>query len=124
MEERLKLSVQDVYRVVAPSESSLDADQVDDSHLSCKLWEYQRRTVGWAIDREKGEQWGVRGGVIAEEMGLGKTVEVMALVCSHQPPDIPPRNQGGAHPHATGLLYPCTGGEFNGLNSPASDACL
>ena len=45
----------------------------------------------------------VNGGVLAEEMGLGKTVELIALICSHRRPDCHP-----GHIADPGLNHPNT----------------
>ncbi|KAL3897739.1 MAG: hypothetical protein SGPRY_012988, partial [Prymnesium sp.] len=84
---------------------------VDSSQLQCELWEYQRQTVAWAIAREQAELEGVgvHGGVLAEEMGLGKTVEIMALILSHMDPSSDPPHEwseGGTHPLFPGELRP------------------
>ena len=87
--------------------------------LASTLHSYQRQAVEWAMAREKAgvDEAGVCGGVLAEEMGLGKSIEVIALVESHACPlhDPPPpeATAGGRIPHCSGLLLPRTscGGE-------------
>ena len=49
---------------------------------ACTLHSYQRQAVVWASQRERAgaDAHGICGGVIAEEMGLGKTIEVLGLI--------------------------------------------
>jgi len=63
--------------------------RLDEASLECSLLPFQRESVRWAVRREvEGpDGFGVKGGVLAEEMGLGKTIEVFCLVLSHPPPD-------------------------------------
>ncbi len=93
------------FELISPAGREADDGDcvLSDELLLCILHRYQRQTVGWAVRREQlgADAHGVCGGIIAEEMGLGKSVEVMALVLSHQPPDAPPLAlalDGGCHP--------------------------
>ena len=45
-------------------------------------------TTDESLTRDTG--LGIRGGILAEEMGLGKTVEIIALVCLHQSQNVYP----------------------------------
>jgi E3 ubiquitin-protein ligase SHPRH len=75
--------------------------------LDSKLYPFQRRTVQFMIEREGAkldcdgdicspphapigvDGTTVRGGILAEEMGLGKTVELIALISLHRRPAVP-----------------------------------
>lgn len=49
------------------------------SGLASTLLEYQLRGVEWMRDRERSR---VRGGILADEMGMGKTLQMIALLLS------------------------------------------
>lgn len=63
--------------------------------LTCSLYNFQLRTLGWMIYREQtdssktvefeGSEYIMpRGGLLLDEMGLGKTVVLIGLFLSHQ----------------------------------------
>lgn len=59
--------------------------------LKTRLHRYQRRTVVVMLQRENG-LGPVRGGILCEEMGTGKTLEVLSVICSMRGavPSLPP----------------------------------
>ena len=63
-----------------------------DRILACSLHNYQKTAVAWAVSRERTghDAHGVRGGVLAEEMGLGKTIEVFGLLVENAPCSVEP----------------------------------
>lgn len=52
--------------------------------LAVQLHGYQKRFLSWALDRESASQR-TSGGILADEQGLGKTVQMLALILSHPP---------------------------------------
>ena len=137
MSEAPSSAVAAFFAAIAPSDRpGVPQTTVSDDAIATKLWSWQRRTVAWAVGRElmgADATSGVCGGVIAEEMGLGKTLEVMALALSNAPPaglllPVEPAVAGGAagsrssdddarvnerflgqhahHPHFGGKLWP------------------
>lgn len=41
--------------------------------LLMELLPYQKEFLGWAVGQEKGP---IKGGILADEMGMGKTIQV------------------------------------------------
>ncbi|KAI9013963.1 SNF2 family N-terminal domain-containing protein [Phycomyces nitens] len=69
-----------------------DDDDDEDSHvkgLNIVLLPHQVRGVAWMIDRENNER--SQGGILADvsHMGLGKTIQTIALIASTMPSDRP-----------------------------------
>ena len=42
---------------------------------------YQKEGLGWLCAQEEGK---VRGGILADEMGMGKTLQTIALMIAHR----------------------------------------
>ena len=57
-------------------------EESDPNGLSTTLYAYQRQALAWMIDREKTAS--PPGGILADEVGLGKTVEIIALILQHR----------------------------------------
>lgn len=70
------------------------------SELIMPLLRYQKEWLAWALKQEKSE---IRGGILADEMGMGKTIQAIALVLAKR--EIPQKYH-----------------ELNGT-SPLSDSC-
>ena len=109
---------------------SLPASVVDDTKLTCKLHNYQRQAIAWAVQREKAgcDVHGVRGGVIACEMGLGKTVETLGLILSHPGAHEPNALGGGSSSHDEGPstwapTHPLKAGRLERRSAVAGAAC-
>jgi len=51
--------------------------------LVTPLLPHQRQGLYWLCDREYGHDFKLRGGILADEMGVGKTMQTIALMCSH-----------------------------------------
>ena len=52
--------------------------------MNTPLFAYQFAAAGWMVAREKSVE-GPQGGILADSMGLGKTVETLACIASHPP---------------------------------------
>lgn len=57
-----------------------DGQTLLDTLLKQKLHRYQRRTLAAMLQKENNSSSTVRGGVLCEEMGTGKTLECLALI--------------------------------------------
>jgi len=104
-------SLTDLYRQISPRATAAAAAGGGEAlpaeaMLECSLLAFQRESVRWALRRERGggvaDGTGVSGGVLAEEMGLGKTVELLTLILSN-PPEMAGSSQAARLPH---LLLP------------------
>lgn len=65
-----------------------------------ELFPFQRQALQFMLDREMDPA--SRGGILADEQGLGKTVESVALIMSHRRPiaeTVPPAQLTTAHKH-------------------------
>ena len=62
--------------------------------LKVDLMRHQKRALAWAKKREATAR--CRGGVLADDQGLGKTISTLAIIVSCPPPDPP---VAGARPH-------------------------
>ena len=45
--------------------------------LTLPLLPYQKEFLGWAVGQEQGD---IKGGILADEMGMGKTIQVQQLM--------------------------------------------
>jgi len=59
----------------------VDTDAAMPEGLSCKLLPHQVVGVNWMKSREEGKK---RGGILADDMGFGKTVQSIALISAHK----------------------------------------
>ncbi|GMH34392.1 hypothetical protein BSKO_02226 [Bryopsis sp. KO-2023] len=55
--------------------------------LLMNLLPYQKEFLAWAVKQELGE---IRGGILADEMGMGKTIQAISLVVTHRSEDSKP----------------------------------
>lgn len=46
------------------------------AEMLMSLLPFQKEFLAWAISQERGE---IRGGILADEMGMGKTIQVLFL---------------------------------------------
>ena len=69
-----------------------ERDEIDPppGALRVSLLRHQRRALAWALKRENGAEargGHCRGGILADDQGLGKTVSMLALIVSAPPPE-------------------------------------
>ena len=69
--------------------------------LKARLYDYQKKALTWMRKREEANN--VRGGILADEQGLGKTVQMLALIVS-----VPPSKENAEY-----ALKNCTREETN-----------
>jgi len=51
------------------------------SRLNATLLPFQEEGLGWMLDQEAGD---VKGGILADEMGMGKTIQMISFVTCKQ----------------------------------------
>ena len=49
--------------------------------LLAPMLPYQKEGLGWLCHQEDSE---LRGGILADEMGMGKTLQPISLMCTHR----------------------------------------
>jgi len=81
------------YRPLQKSEEEEDIDEgfkvpkrfprkaAQPTGLTLELLPYQREFLGWALGQEKGA---ISGGILADEMGMGKTIQAISLIIAHR----------------------------------------
>eukprot|EP00884_Botryococcus_braunii_P002146 jgi/Botrbrau1/11932/Bobra.341_1s0001.2 len=53
--------------------------------LLMQLLPYQKEFLAWAVHQERGP---VKGGILADEMGMGKTIQAISLIVTHRTDDM------------------------------------
>ena len=93
------------------TDGPISTDAVVDAALACKLHGYQRKAIAWAVARERSgsDKHGIRGGVLACEMGLGKTVETLGLLVSNPASS---SDNGLLSSAASGMMHPLKSGQL------------
>ena len=108
------------------TDGPISTDAVVDAALACKLHGYQRKAIAWAVARERSgsDKHGIRGGVLACEMGLGKTVETLGLLVSNPASS---SDNGLLSSAASGMMHPLKSGQLMrsslGSSAPAIGSC-
>ncbi|GAB4813783.1 hypothetical protein N2152v2_000829 [Parachlorella kessleri] len=67
-----------------------------DPALLMKLLPYQKEFLAWAIDQERGS---IRGGILADEMGMGKTIQAISIILTHRHDEDAPAQQAQQQQH-------------------------
>ena len=81
-----EFSVAGIYFALRPAPAVPGQGKITQpAGLCVTLRDYQLRALQWMLEREK-NGGDVRGGILAEEMGLGKTIEVAALMLAAPAP--------------------------------------
>ena len=62
-----------------------DEKDVAPGTMKVALMRHQRRALAWGLKREATPEH--RGGILADDQGLGKTVSMLAIIVSAPPPD-------------------------------------
>eukprot|EP01088_Endostelium_zonatum_P005609 TRINITY_DN1735_c0_g1_i1.p1 TRINITY_DN1735_c0_g1~~TRINITY_DN1735_c0_g1_i1.p1 ORF type:complete len:691 (-),score=217.33 TRINITY_DN1735_c0_g1_i1:102-2174(-) len=61
-----------------------DHEENQPPQLLVPLLQYQRQGLSWMLSRESSSCTTSRGGILSDAMGLGKTVQALALILSHK----------------------------------------
>ncbi|KAL0027325.1 hypothetical protein WJX79_000283 [Trebouxia sp. C0005] len=85
----------------APSDEEMDPEALVKSkvyeqmeppaEMLMSLLPFQKEFLAWAISQERSE---IRGGILADEMGMGKTIQAISVIVTHRTDDmskLPPR---------------------------------
>ncbi|KAK3324282.1 SNF2 family N-terminal domain-containing protein [Cercophora scortea] len=63
---------------------AIDGEKYEITDINTPLLAYQFARVGWMLERKRSKN-GVKGGILADAMGLGKTVEMLACIIGNRP---------------------------------------
>ncbi len=63
------------------------------AEMLMSLLPFQKEFLAWAVSQERSE---IRGGILADEMGMGKTIQVLPCIfcSSHTPQHVPNTPKG------------------------------
>ena len=61
--------------------------------VTAKLLPYQEEGLGWMLSQENDTKY--KGGILADEMGMGKTIQTIALICNQHLDDQKKKKKNG-----------------------------
>ena len=76
--------------------------------LMCLL-PFQKEFLAWAVSQERSE---IRGGILADEMGMGKTIQVLVTFCSSHTPQLVSNTSKGTLPFSSSLMVGAAASQY------------
>ena len=85
---------------VAAAASTWTTQREPPDSLLAPMLPYQKEGLGWLCHQEDSE---MRGGILADEMGMGKTLQTISLMCTHKAKNRTPADKFSECEDAQGL---------------------